>query len=64
MTNDMKYAVTGDFSRLVYSRHSSLGAAQKARQKLARKWGYSHPGSEPRVVLIPEGSSTATHIVD
>lgn len=46
-----RYAVTGDFSRLVYSRHRTRAAAERARAKLARKWGWSHPGSEPRVVV-------------
>jgi len=48
----LRYAVTGDHSRMVYSRHRTEAAALAAAQGLARKWGYSHPGSEPRVVDI------------
>lgn len=44
------YAVTGDHSRLVYSQHKTASAAERARRQLARHWGHSHPGSEPRVV--------------
>lgn len=44
------YAVTGDFSRVIYSRHHTLEAAQRACRALAAKWGALHLGSEPRVI--------------
>lgn len=43
------YRVTGDFNRMTYSEHKTLSAAIKAAKALAKKWGKSHPGSEPRV---------------
>ena len=46
------WGVTGDFARLVYSRHSTRALAERAAKRLARKWGESHPGSEPRVVEL------------
>jgi hypothetical protein len=46
------HAVTGDFDRMIYSRHTSFSAAERARRALAAKWGRSHPGSEPRVVPL------------
>lgn len=42
-----QYRVTGDFNRLVYSTHRTAEAARSAAKALARKWGWSHPGSEP-----------------
>jgi hypothetical protein len=62
MTTTTRYAVTGDHSRLVYSRHVSRSSAERACRALARKWGWSHPGSEPRVVQIPLHDPTARHI--
>ena len=56
------HAVTGDFSRLVYSRHRTAEAAERAAQSLARQWGWSHPGSEPRVVAIGAHEQSAEHI--
>jgi hypothetical protein len=52
MTTPYRYAVTGDFSRLVYSRHRTRAAADRACRALAARWGWSHPGSEPRVVEL------------
>lgn len=50
------WAVTGDFSRMVYSRHITQGAAEKSCAALAAKWrreyGWIHPGSEPAVVSL------------
>lgn len=46
------FVVTGDFSRMIYSRHCTRAAAEKACKALAKKWGYSHLGSEPRVVEV------------
>jgi hypothetical protein len=50
------WAVTGDFSRMVYSRHRTQGAAEKSCAALAAKWrreyGWIHPGSEPAVVSL------------
>lgn len=48
-TNAKPYVVTGDHTRMVYSRHSTYAAACRACAALARKWGWSHPGSEPLV---------------
>ena len=47
------YAVTGDFSRMIYSRHRTLVAASRAARALSKMWGWSHPGSEPQVVRLP-----------
>lgn len=58
MTKTYSHAVTGDFSRLVYSRHRSYAAARRAAQALARKWGPSHLGAEPRVVEISDSGLT------
>ena len=55
-----QYAVTGDHSRLVYSRHACLLSAQAAARRLNRAWGVSHPGAEPRVVLLHD--LQATHV--
>ncbi len=45
------YRVTGDFSRLVYSKHRRADAAVKQAKKLTAKWerehGVNHSGSEP-----------------
>lgn len=49
---ERKYAVTGDFDRMIYSRHMTKNLAENAAKKLAKKWGKSHPGSEPRVIKI------------
>jgi hypothetical protein len=46
---EFTYRVTGDFMRLVYSRHETEDAAMRAARVLSRKWGVSHLGSEPRV---------------
>lgn len=46
-STNLIYRVTGDFNRLVYSRHASAAAAVRAAKKLARRWGWSHSGSEP-----------------
>jgi len=43
----IKYRVTGDFLRLVYSTHKTEQAAIRAAKSLTRKWGESHTGSEP-----------------
>lgn len=60
-----RYAVTGDHSRLVYSRHCTEAAARRAARSLARKWGASHPGSEPRIVEIcrPADLADPAHIL-
>jgi hypothetical protein len=34
----LKYAVTGDYIRITYSRHHTLSAATEAAKKLYRKW--------------------------
>ena len=47
------WCVTGDFRRLVYSRHKTKLLAEAALLRLSRRWGWSHPGSEPRVVEVP-----------
>ena len=47
-----RYAVTGDFQRMIYSRHHTRLAAERACRALAAKWGPSHPGSEPRVIEV------------
>lgn len=52
-----RYVVTGDHSRVTYSRHTTEALALAAARKLARRWGWSHPGAEPRVV------DTATGVV-
>jgi len=50
------WAVTGDLSRNIYSRHRTLAGAEKARTALTEKWlqefdaSYLHPGAEPAVV--------------
>lgn len=49
------YRVTGDTNRVVYSRHSTEHAARKAASALSRKWGWSHPGTEPRVERMTDG---------
>ncbi len=51
-TSKYKYAVTGDFDRMVYSRHATRAAAERACRALAAKWGHSHPGSEPAVIEL------------
>lgn len=51
-TKPFRFAVTGDFSRMVYSRHRTEAAAKRACAALAAKWGPSHPGSEPRVIVV------------
>jgi hypothetical protein len=43
-----EYRVTGDNSRMTYSRHRTLDAALRSARNLAQKWGWSHPGAEPR----------------
>lgn len=52
--DECTYRVTGDFSRMVYSRHHTEDAALKAAAALSRKWGWSHPGSEPRVERLTD----------
>jgi len=52
MKTSYRYAVTGDFDRMVYSRHRTLAAAERACRALAARWGRSHPGSEPRVIPL------------
>lgn len=52
------YLVTGDHIRIVYSRHRTFEAARRAARRLNRQWGWSHPGSEPRVRL-PDGTEHA-----
>lgn len=52
MSNQFSFAVTGDFDRMVYSRHKTRAAAERACRGLAAKWGHSHPGSEPRVIQL------------
>jgi len=47
-----RYAVVGDFSRAIYSRHRTRAAAERACRSLARRWGWSHPGSEPAIVEL------------
>lgn len=49
------YRVTGDHHRMIYSRHSSEALALAAARALARSWGWSHPGSEPRVIEVATG---------
>lgn len=44
-----RYAVVGDYRRMTYSRHRTLEAARRSARSLARKWGQSHPGSEPGI---------------
>jgi ribosomal protein L20A (L18A) len=48
------FRVTGDFTRMVYSEHSSEQAALKAARALSRRWGVSHLGSEPRVERLSD----------
>jgi hypothetical protein len=55
-TLEANYRVTGDFSRMVYSQHRSEAAAWRGAKALVRKWGVSHPGSEPRVQRQENGS--------
>ena len=43
----MTYRVTGDHARMVYSTHKTAEAAIRAAKALAKRWGWSHPGSEP-----------------
>lgn len=43
------YRVTGDSVHIVYSQHRSLARAERAAKRLARKWGWSHPGTGPVV---------------
>lgn len=43
------HRVTGDHSRMTYSRHRSLHAAIRAARSLDRAFGQSHTGSEPQV---------------
>jgi hypothetical protein len=45
----MSYRVTGDFLRVTYSQHDTEASAQRAAVSLRKKWGWSHPGSEPIV---------------
>jgi hypothetical protein len=56
------YDVTGDHTRTVYSSHRTEALALRAARRLARKWGWSHPGSEPQVVHRPTGR--VLHILD
>lgn len=58
------YRVTGDFSRLVYSRHSTEAAAVAAARRLARNWGWSHPGSEPVVQRLTADGWVCVLVVD
>jgi hypothetical protein len=41
-SREFPYRVTGDFTRMVYSRHMSLTAAKEAARILSSKWGASH----------------------
>jgi hypothetical protein len=55
-SREFSYRVTGDFMRMVYSRHTSLEAAKKAARALSSRWGVSHAGSEPAVEeMTPSG---------
>lgn len=52
-----KYAVTGDYNRMVYSTHLTREAAERAARALEAKWVResgkgSLPGSEPRVIEL------------
>ena len=60
MTMQTPYIVTGDYSRLVYSRHATEAAALRAARRLARRWGWSHPGAEPQVVC----DGRVLHVLD
>jgi hypothetical protein len=48
----VKFEVRGDFARVLYSTHSTRKAAERAARALAKKWGYSHIGSEPVVRVV------------
>lgn len=54
MTAKYQYRVTGDSIRMVYSRHRSEQTARRAARSLARRWGNSHPGTEPRVEVLTD----------
>jgi hypothetical protein len=54
MSDNKAFRVTGDFDRMVYSSHKTIEAARKAAKALAKKWGASHPGSEPRVERLTD----------
>jgi len=54
MANNKTFRVTGDFDRMVYSSHKNFELALKAAKALAKKWGLSHPGSEPRVERLTD----------
>ena len=43
------YRVTGDYTRLVYSHHSTQEAAHRAAQALSNKWGETISASAPAV---------------
>lgn len=49
-----KYRVVADSMAMTYSSHATEQAAIKAAKALARKWGWSHPGTEPRVQHLTE----------
>jgi hypothetical protein len=60
-SREFPYRVTGDFTRMVYSRHMSLTAAKEAARILSSKWGASHAGSEPAVEqMTPSGWSVVS----
>lgn len=54
MADKKAYRVTGDFIRMVYLSHKTIGAARKAAKALAKKWGWSHPGSEPQIEKLTD----------
>ncbi len=43
------YRVIADTTATEYSTHRTECAAIRAAKALAHKWGWSHPGTEPRV---------------
>jgi hypothetical protein len=54
-----KFRVVGDFTRMVYSEHKTASAATNAAKKLAKKWGWSHPGSEPEAQRLTDSGWVA-----
>jgi len=50
----MTHRVIADTTTTVYSQHRTEDAAIRAAKALARKWGWSHPGTEPQVQRITE----------
>jgi uncharacterized membrane protein len=63
------WAVTGDHpqvhrgawdtpTRMVYSRHASRDLALRAARRLARRWGWVHPGAEPAVQHDTTGATS------